>query len=57
MAGVIGQYKECFIHDTPWGFIITNEHGRTIGQSQTISGCEGLIEEYREKNIRKEVKL
>ena len=48
--GVIGRYRECFIHETPSMYIVTNEHGRTIGQSMTVPGCEGLIDEYRNKH-------
>lgn len=45
--GVVKNYRGCFIHETRITFVVTNEHGRTIGQSSTVPGCEGLIDEYR----------
>ena len=45
--GVLQKYRNCYIHETPTIYVVTNEHGRTIGQSMTVVGCEGLIDEYR----------
>lgn len=44
--GFVRKYMGCAIHDMGDAFVVTNEHGKTIGEERTISGCEGLIEDY-----------
>lgn len=40
------KYRGCSIYEMPDVFVVTNEHGKTIGQSRTESGCEGIIDAY-----------
>lgn len=40
------KYKDCTVIETPSCFVATNEHGATIGASQTSSGAEGIIDDY-----------
>ena len=40
------KYKGCSIHDAGDQFVVTNEHGKTIGQSKTEVGCEAIIDDY-----------
>ena len=44
--GFVRKYMGCAIHDMGDAFVVTNEHGKNIGEERTISGCEGLIEDY-----------
>ena len=48
--GFLRKYKGCSIHDMNDTYVVTNEHGKTIGQSKTESGCEAIIDEYIKKN-------
>lgn len=44
--GFVRKHMGCTIHDMGDVFVVTNEHGKNIGEERTISGCEGLIEDY-----------
>lgn len=44
--GFVRKHMGCTIHDMGDAFVVTNEHGKNIGEERTISGCEGLIEDY-----------
>lgn len=44
--GFVRKHMGCAIHDMGDTFVVTNEHGKNIGEERTISGCEGLIEDY-----------
>ena len=49
--GFVKKYKGYSIHDTGDNFTVTDKHGTTIGTERTISGCEGLIDEFTKKEI------
>lgn len=49
------EYKGCHVRETPSCFVATNEHGTTIGQSQTRYGAEGIIDDYVNKKETKKV--
>ena len=53
--GFLKNYKGCKIIETPSSFVVTNEHGLTIGESKTISGAEGIIDDYVNKKESKKV--
>ena len=44
------KYKGCSIHDMGDVFVVTNEHGKNIGQSKTEAGCEAIIDDYLAKD-------
>lgn len=47
--GFVKKYKGYSIHDTGDNFTVTDEHGKTVGTEKTLSGCEGLIDEFTKK--------
>lgn len=49
------EYKGCHVRETPSCFVVTNEYGTTIGQSQTRYGAEGIIDDYVNKKEDKKV--
>lgn len=49
MYKFIKKYLNCNIIETLQSYIITNEHGRTIGEALTMSGAEAIAENYKEK--------
>lgn len=54
--GFVKRYKGCKIIETSDSYVITNEHGKTIGEERTISAAEGFIDEYVSKKEVKESK-
>lgn len=42
--------SKCHVRETHTSFVATNEHGSTIGESPTKSGCEAIIDEYLKKD-------
>lgn len=53
-GGFVKKYRGCSIIETPSVFVCTNPHGTTIGESKTISGCEGVIDAWCERHGIKE---
>lgn len=52
------EYKGCHVRETPSCFVATDEHGTTLGQSQTKYGAEGIIDDYvkaRKADIKEDV--
>ena len=55
--GFVKKYKGYSIHDTGDNFTVTDEHGKTVGTEKTLSGCEGLIDEFSvKKSVNEDTK-
>lgn len=55
--GFVKKYKGYSNHDTGDNFTVTDEHGKTVGTEKTLSGCEGLIDEFSvKKSVNEDTK-
>lgn len=50
-GGFVKKYRGYRIIETPEVFVITDPHGTTVGESKTIPGCEGIIDELIGKPV------
>ena len=46
------RYRGCTIKDVGSTYVCVNEFGRTIGESLTIPGCEGVIDDYLDTTLK-----